>query len=73
MKIQLPEKVNRIITTLQKHGFEAYAVGGSSGILFSDVCRVTGISQHRQRRKRRSHYLPELLTPESSMERLRCF
>ena len=28
MKIQLPEKVNRIITTLQKHGFEAYAVGG---------------------------------------------
>ena len=64
MKIQLPEKVNRIITTLQKHGFEAYAVGG---------CRVTGISQHRQRRKRQSHYLPELLTPESSMERLRCF
>ena len=28
MKIQLPEKVSRIITTLQKHGFEAYAVGG---------------------------------------------
>ena len=28
MKIQLPEKVNRIITTLQKHGFESYAVGG---------------------------------------------
>ena len=29
MKIQLPEKVNRIITTLQKHGFEAYAIGSA--------------------------------------------
>ncbi len=28
MKIQLPEKVNQIIHTLQQHGFEAYAVGG---------------------------------------------
>ena len=28
MKIQLPEKVNTIIHTLQEHGFEAYAVGG---------------------------------------------
>lgn len=28
MKIILPEKVNFIIDTLQKHGFEAYAVGG---------------------------------------------
>ena len=28
MKIVLPEKVNTIIHTLQKHGFEAYAVGG---------------------------------------------
>jgi len=28
MKIQLPEKVNRIIQTLQEHGYEAYAVGG---------------------------------------------
>lgn len=28
MKIQLPEKVNQIITTLQSHGYEAYAVGG---------------------------------------------
>lgn len=28
MKIILPEKVNRIIHTLQEHGFEAYAVGG---------------------------------------------
>lgn len=28
MKIQLPEKVHQIITTLQSHGFEAYAVGG---------------------------------------------
>lgn len=27
-KIELPEKVNRIITTLQSHGHEAYAVGG---------------------------------------------
>lgn len=27
-KIQLPEKVNYIIQTLQTHGFEAYAVGG---------------------------------------------
>lgn len=27
-KIILPEKVNTIITTLQEHGFEAYAVGG---------------------------------------------
>ena len=26
--INLPENVNRIITTLQKHGYEAYAVGG---------------------------------------------
>lgn len=28
MKIQLPEKVNIIISTLQVHGYEAYAVGG---------------------------------------------
>lgn len=28
LKIQLPEKVDRIITTLQSHGYEAYAVGG---------------------------------------------
>lgn len=28
MKIQLPEKVNTIIQTLQAHGHEAYAVGG---------------------------------------------
>lgn len=28
MKIQLPEKVRRILTTLQEHGYEAYAVGG---------------------------------------------
>ena len=27
-KIQLPEKVSYIIRTLQKHGYEAYAVGG---------------------------------------------
>lgn len=28
MEIRLPEKVNIIINTLQKHGYEAYAVGG---------------------------------------------
>ena len=28
MRIQLPEKVNTIIQTLQAHGYEAYAVGG---------------------------------------------
>ena len=28
MRIQLPEKVNTIIQTLQDHGYEAYAVGG---------------------------------------------
>ena len=28
MTIQLPEKVKRIIDTLQEHGYEAYAVGG---------------------------------------------
>lgn len=28
MKIQLPEKVRQILTTLQKNGYEAYAVGG---------------------------------------------
>lgn len=28
MKIQLPEKVNTIIQTLQEHGYEAYTVGG---------------------------------------------
>lgn len=28
MTIHLPEKVNRIIHTLQSHGYEAYAVGG---------------------------------------------
>ena len=28
MKIQLPEKVNTIIQTLQEYGYEAYAVGG---------------------------------------------
>lgn len=28
MRIELPPKVNRIISTLKEHGFEAYAVGG---------------------------------------------
>ena len=28
IKIELPCKVNKIITTLQQHGYEAYAVGG---------------------------------------------
>lgn len=28
MKIQLPDKVNKIIDVLQSHGYEAYAVGG---------------------------------------------
>ena len=28
MKIILPDKVDQIITTLQKSGYEAYAVGG---------------------------------------------
>ena len=28
MKIQLPEKVRQILTTLQENGYEAYAVGG---------------------------------------------
>ena len=28
MQILLPEKVKQIISTLQAHGFEAYAVGG---------------------------------------------
>lgn len=28
MKIELPEKVNKIISTLLEHGYEAYAVGG---------------------------------------------
>lgn len=28
MSIRLPERVDRIITTLQEHGYEAYAVGG---------------------------------------------
>lgn len=28
LNIKLPDKVNSIITTLQKHGYEAYAVGG---------------------------------------------
>lgn len=28
LRIQLPERVDRIITTLQDHGYEAYAVGG---------------------------------------------
>lgn len=28
LRIKLPEKVNTIITTLQAHGYEAYAVGG---------------------------------------------
>lgn len=28
MRIELPEKVHQIITTLQKNGYEAYAVGG---------------------------------------------
>lgn len=28
LRIQLPERVDRIITTLQEHGYEAYAVGG---------------------------------------------
>ena len=28
LRIQIPEKVNTIITTLQQHGYEAYAVGG---------------------------------------------
>ena len=28
LRIDLPEKVNRVIGVLQQHGFEAYAVGG---------------------------------------------
>ena len=28
VEIQIPEKVNKIIHTLQEHGYEAYAVGG---------------------------------------------
>lgn len=28
LNIELPEKVDRIITILQDHGYEAYAVGG---------------------------------------------
>ena len=28
MRIELPEKVKQIITTIQAAGFEAYAVGG---------------------------------------------
>ena len=28
MRIELPDKVNTIIHTLQAHGYEAYAVGG---------------------------------------------
>ncbi len=28
LRIELPERVDRIITILQKHGYEAYAVGG---------------------------------------------
>ena len=28
MRIQLPEKVNQVITTLEENGYEAYAVGG---------------------------------------------
>ena len=28
LKIELPEKVHKIITTLQMNGYEAYAVGG---------------------------------------------
>ena len=72
MKIQLPEKVNRIITTLQKHGFEAYAVGGC--VRDSFLGRVPGDWDiTTSAAPEESHYLPELLTPESSMERLRCF
>ena len=72
MKIQLPEKVNRIITTLQKHGFEAYAVGGC--VRDSFLGRVPGdwdFMRHGKKVYDRSRY--QLLTPESSMERLRCF
>ena len=28
LRIELPESVDRIITILQNHGYEAYAVGG---------------------------------------------
>lgn len=28
LRIELPERVDRIITILQNHGYEAYAVGG---------------------------------------------
>ena len=38
MKIQLPEKVNTIISTLQAHGYEAYAVGG--GVRDSSLGRI---------------------------------
>ena len=34
LRIDLPEKVNRVIGVLQQHGFEAYAVGGVFGIRF---------------------------------------
>ena len=47
IRLELPEKVRQIIEQIQKHGFEAYAVG---------VClaerRMTGTLPHRQSRRK---------------------
>ena len=39
VEIQIPEKVNKIIHTLQEHGYEAYAVGGLG---YHDICDAGG-------------------------------
>ena len=63
MKIQLPEKVNTIIQTLQEHGYEAYAVGGC--VRDSLLGREPGdwdiTTQHPRMRQR--NYLQELSIP----------
>ena len=50
VEIQIPEKVNKIIHTLQEHGYEAYAVGGcvrdsflgTNGLGYHDICDAGG-------------------------------
>lgn len=45
IKIKLPPKVQEVLGTIMAAGYEAYAVGGASGIPCLKESRETGISQ----------------------------
>ena len=52
MRIQLPEKVSKIINCLTEAGYEAYAVGGCVRDTLLGRTPGTGISRHRQSRQK---------------------